>query len=1086
MRTHCSHALPPLFCALALIAQGAAVFEALQTSPQQLCQSGASVDVEALALLPLSADEKRDLLAGWLNPASPNRGLLASQWLEFCDQPEAALKALVEVQDIRPDPLQLTRLFYRNGRHDAATAAFAESQKDLPCGPFAAWPPPKLETLLRPLLALGKWDETARFLAWLQPQCSISEWRSSVLSARIDLALQQGTVTRLFADLAKESAVTRAIADKFLDIGAAAPLPSPAPGTSVAEIAWCLEVDDCTPELAPIIESAINSGTGTPPERRELFRQLARYFRGSVERNRLLVLWMAREEEFLGHFTTLATYGIGQLPVPPLCELAARRPHEPYLNYLAGCNINEYSTGKIVGPARACLWRALDHGTLVARALDPAQDPFHCPADYYRHSAATDPARFALAALSERAPPEMLHQHLTAHPEFAKLPVIDQFRYLLAARLEIPAWELLRQIDWSQAANDSLGGALHFLVISGTPLRRPSAETRAAMFNIWPEILLGSPTKSAAQIAAHSDAAFRYPGPPGYPEKSNFYREWRQRLQARGGEFTNEVLQGCRWLLSTDKNAEEVRTHLSISPADPMVRAAAGRRALDARLDALYWFIGPGISGFPVGYARDDGHRFVGDDSSLAWFREQPGRDKELLWLSHRFPSLRQVTDSSRGFPEQASSETALRLRAVLPAQCPQAFALDLAIHRKLVKASPDACDRAAKHIDTLLATRNEPDFVLFRASEGIAMRHGERPRNPAALLDLGSLGEAPLPVRRAAADLLSVGQSWFPKERITELQAVSTALTIGTSRSRARQRWTNPDAIPPRPREAERNPSRIAENLARARQTLSECPDDAEAAEVIARSLGRDNDLAELRTALGNLRKLDTGRFLGVLGQPEILARFAQPGLSDIAAILSMPPYAMPPDPRADSHPEYLLRSMHNNLFKQDPALAASFRKLLLQHHWFPFLTEDLVRTGQRAAAVEWLAARLTAPPRKLPACSPLRFPPVPPIEPPKPAGPDRLLHDLEVSTIVEHHLAAPLIATLATGNDPAHQLMIAYLKMLEDPTIETYRQTFGPILATQNAAAASALINPFIEWLKRRKTTQPLAAAIAAEPPP
>ncbi|MCX6875184.1 MAG: hypothetical protein NTW21_15450 [Verrucomicrobia bacterium] len=1083
-----------MYCALALTAYGAGVFEALGTTPRELSQPGISANVESLALLPLSADERRELLAGWLAPALPNRPLLASQWLEFCGQPEAALKVLRDVPDFNPDPLQLTRLLYRNGQHEAAAAAFAESQQDLPCGPFAAYPPPKLEALLRPLVARGEWEETARFLAWLQPQCTISEWRSSVLSARIDLALQQGTVAGLFADLAKESAVTRMIADNFLDLGAAATLSAPTPGTSVADIAWCLEVDACTPELAPVIESIIGSGMGTPAQRRELFRQLARYFRGSADRNRLLVLWMAREEEFIAHFTALATSGIGQLPVLPLCELAARRPHEPFLNYLAGCNNNEYSAEKIVGPARACLWRALDHGTLVARPLDPAQDPFQRPADYYRHSAATDPARFALAALSERADPELLHQHLTAHPEFAKLPVIDQFRYLKAAKLEIPAWELLRQIDWSQAANDSLGNALSFLVISYPSLRRPSAETWAAMFEIWPEILLGSPTKSAAQIAAHSnavfrylgDAVFRYLGPPGEPPKRDFYRVWLQRLQAHGGEFTNEVLQGCWWLLSADPNAVAVRAHLGLSPADPLGREAADRRTLESRLDALNWFIGPGISGFPVGYARDDGHRFVGDDSGLAWFREQPGRDKELLWLSHRFPGLRQVIDSSRGFPQQDSLATALRLRSLLPVQCPQAIPLDLAIHRKLVNAPPDASDRAAKHIDALLATRNEPDFVLFRASAGVSMRHGERPRNPAALLELGSLGGAPVSVRRAAADLLSGGQAGFPKERISELQAAGAALGIGTSLSRPGLRWTNPDVIPPGPREAERNPTRIAENLARARQNLAECPDAAESAELIARSLGRDGDLADLHAALGVLRKLDTGRFIDVLSQPEIFARFAQPGLAGMAALFSIPQYAMPPKQYPDALPVHPLRSMHNDLFKQDPAMAALFRKLLLQQHWFPSLTEDLARTGQTAAAVEWLAARLTAPPRESPACSPLRFPPAPSTEPPKPAGPDVLLNDLEVFTIVEHHLAPPLITALAAGNEPARHLTIAYLKVLENPTLEIYRQAFGPILAAQDAAAASALKKPFTDWLKRRKTTQPLAAAIAAEPPP
>lgn len=1069
----------PLFSllfALALSAHGDAVFEALETTPQELSQAGVSVRVEALALLPLSADERRDLLAGWLAPEAPAGPLLASQWLEFCGQPAAALKVLDEAPESRPDPLQRTRLFFRNARLDAATAAFAECQRELPSGPFAAYPPPKLEILLRPLVALGEWDEAARFLAWLQPLCTISEWRSSVLTTRIDLALQQGTTATLFADLAKESAVTRAIADKFLDLGAGTTLPASGSGTTVPDLAWCLEVDNCTPELAPAIESVINSGAGTLPERRELFRQLARYFRSSADRDRLLVLWMTREDEFIGHFTALGTYGIGQLPLLPLCELAARHPNNAFLNYLAGSNGNEYAKEKITAPARACLWRALKYATLVSRPLDPAQDPFFPLADYYRHAAATDPARFAIEMLSDRTDPALLHQHLTAHPEFAKLPTIDRFRYLKAAGLEVPAWELLRQIDWSQPTNDLLGNALRHLVISG---RQPSTETWTEMLRLWPEMLLGSSSKSAALVAAHSDAAFFKLG----PNKSAFHLAWFKRLQARGGNYTNETLRSCRWLLGEDPNAVTLRDYLGISPAALPVTEAASRRALESRLYALNWFTGPGISGFPVGYARDDGRRFVADEAGRGWIFEQPGRDKELLWLSHRFPGLRQVIDASWAGPQNLSA-TAFRLRALLPEQSPHATALDLSIYRKLVKAPSDASDRAARHMEQL-RNRNEPDFVLFRASDGVSMRHGDRPRNPVALLELGSLGGAPAAVRRAAADLLSMGKHGIPKERNDELSSVSAAIAIGPARSHPVPR-SDPDTYPSKPPQAHPNQAPNAAGLASARQPLADCPDDVGSIELIARSLGHDGDLAELRSVLGKLRQLDTNRFLGVLSQPEILARFAEPGLADITAFFALPPLDTSTNQRRELPAVNLLRFIHRTLLKQDPAMASTFRKLLIKRHWFPFLTEDLVRSDQPAAAVEWLASCLTAQPTESQPFSPLRFPPVPPMVPSKPTGPDVVLHDLEVFVIKEHHLAPSLIEALALGDDPAHQLPIAYLKVLENPTIETYRQAFGPIFSAQDAASATALKKRITDWLKRREGTEPLAAAIAAEPPP
>ena len=1079
MPVHRSLTSPALLFVVALSAHGAGVFEALETTPQELSQSGVAVNVEALALLPLSADERRDLLAGWLAPGTPTGPLPASQWLEFCGQPEAALKVLDEAPESRPDPLQRTRLFYRNGRLDAAIAAFAECQQELPCGPFAAYPPPKLERLLRPLVALGEWDETARFLAWLQPQCVISEWRSSVLTTRIDLALQQGTTASLFADLAKESAVTRVIADKFLDLGAATSLPTPAPGTSVADLAWCLEVDNCTPELAPATEAVITSGAGTQAERRELFRVLARYFHNTIDRNRLLVLWMTREDEFIGHFTALGTYGISDLPLLPLCELAARHPNNAFLNYLAGCNGNEYNPEKIAAPARACLWRTLKYATLVARPLDPALDPFFPLADFYRHAAATDPARFALEMLKDRTDPALLHQHLTAHPEFAQLPVIDRFRYLKAAGLEMPAWELLRQIDWSQPANDLLGKALRFLVVSG---RQPSAEVWAEMFQLWPAMLLGSPSKSAALIAAHSDEVFLKFG----PSKKEMYLDWFKRLQARGDDFTNEVLRGCHWLLKDDPNAVALREYIGISATAPPVMEAVARRALETRLNALEWFIGPGISGFPVGYARDDGNHFVGEEASFGWVHEQTSGDKELLYLSHRFPGLRQAIDISSARPD-ISLPTALRLRALLPQQSPRAIALDLAIHRKLVKAPADASDRAARHIDRL-RTRNEPDFVLSRASVGATMPHGERARNPVALLELGSLGGAPAVVRRAANDLLAMGKHAIPKERNDELLAVSAALAVSPPPNRPIPGWSDPETYPPKPPQTRPVPAQAptAAEHARARQLLADCPDDVESIELIARSLGRDGDLAELRSTLGKLRQLDTGRFISVLSQREILARFAQPGLAEIAAFFALPPGGVPTNHRPDGLPVYLLRFIHDTLFKRDPAMASSFRKLLIQQHWFPSLTEDLVRAGQREAAVEWLAATLTAPPPEPPPLSPLRFPPLPSFVVPKAPEPYPQFGGIEVRCILDHQLATPLIVAIHASGKPSRQLTIPYLKLLETPTIETYRQVFGPIFASQDAAAASALKKNLTDWLKSYKETLPRAAAVAAEPPP
>jgi hypothetical protein len=135
----------------------------------------------------------------------------------------------------------------------------------------------------------------------------------------------------------------------------------------------------------------------------------------------------------------------------------------------------------------------------------------------------------------------------------------------------------------------------------------------------------------------------------------------------------------------------------------------------------------------------------------------------------------------------------------LLPEESPRAIALDLAIHRKLVKAPADASDRAARHSDRL-RTRNEPDFVLSRASVGATMPHGERARNPVALLELGSLGGAPAVVRRAANDLLSMGKHAIPKERNDEVLAVSAALAVSPPPNRPIRGWSDPETYPPQP----------------------------------------------------------------------------------------------------------------------------------------------------------------------------------------------------------------------------------------------------------------------------------------------
>jgi hypothetical protein len=109
-----------------------------------------------------------------------------------------------------------------------------------------------------------------------------------------------------------------------------------------------------------------------------------------------------------------------------------------------------------------------------------------------------------------------------------------------------------------------------------------------------------------------------------------------------------------------------------------------------------------------------------------------------------------------------------------------------------------------------------------------------------------------------------------------------------------------------------------------------------------------------------------------------------------------------------------------------------------------------------------------------------------LPPFTAPKPPDVFPQLGEIEVGCILDHQLATPLIAAIQATGKPPRQLTLPYLKMLENPTIETYRQVFGPIFTGQDPAAASAVKDNLARSLKCYKQTRPLAAAVAAEPLP
>jgi hypothetical protein len=1076
--------------AAAASVQAGSVFEALEISPGSLGRSGQWVDTEVLARLPMSDQERQELLDGWLDPVPPQpsrRRAMAARLLESCGQPEAALAILTELKTAEIDALQLTRLLYLTKHPEPAAAAFAQSQRELPARAANTFPAAKLERLLRPLVALGQLDEIARFLAWLQPRCTISEWRSSVLSTRLDLALHQGRLAELLETLAAEPPIVRAVADHMLDRGGLPRLPALPADAAVADIAWCIELERCNATFSPVAEAAIRSGRGTAAERRELFRQIAREYRDTEQRQDLLLAWLSREEEFIGLYTSLAADRIGELPELPLCDLAARHPAHAYLNYLAGYNLTSVQPRRtFVGPVRACLLRAVTTAPLVVRKADPSQDPLEISkAEYDRHSAAVDPARFSLMELSDRMAPEKLLDLLAARADFGALPVADRLRYLRAARLDRPVWDLLREIDWSQPAHDVLGGEMGHLLGSIGGSRWPEAETWRQILAKWPEMLVGSVQKPAALIAYQTDWAFRawqHKAPAGSPAVAEFFRAWHQRLQARGPEFCQSVLAACTIFRSDQPRMEELRKILGAEAASNIVKTLDAGLAFQTKLAALVWLQPPGISGFPVGYGHDDNHRYTSEGGSPGWVRGQPGRDKELLWLCHRFPSLSLACDGSYLYESRNAWPTALQLRALLADDSPLAVALDLVIHRRMMEAPPESIARANRHIGALLATRKEPDFVLYRACDGLALQHGKPARNPDALLELGALSQAPLVVRRAAAGVLAATENNNADQRPAKLKEVNALIHPEPTKYENTAQWKRPDPVLS-------HPLRQRPDLALARSLLEKDPDDVEAADLIARTLGKSGEMAKLCTALAVLRRRDPQRFFAEVSAPEVLARFARPRLEELMALLSMVEDPSPPpvDARTIAREicQPLLR-IHRFVLEQDPVVAATLRTLIIGRGWTAPLTRDLLELHEREAAIGWLAMEFTMPPIPVPPTQPLRFSEVPkPPEGPRHFDDNSILHPNRIEFILEHQIAAPLSEAIAAKADPNDRKLIAFLKLLDQPTIETYRTQFKPLMAEQDAYSAGELKKRVVRLLQTVKSTQSLAAAVAADPP-
>jgi hypothetical protein len=126
------------------------------------------------------------------------------------------------------------------------------------------------------------------------------------------------------------------------------------------------------------------------------------------------------------------------------------------------------------------------------------------------------------------------------------------------------------------------------------------------------------------------------------------------------------------------------------------------------------------------------------------------------------------------------------------------------------------------------------------------------------------------------------------------------------------------------------------------------------------------------------------------------------------------------------------------------------------------------------------------TIPPPAVQPTQPLRFSQAPkPPEGPRHFDDNSILHPNRIEFILEHQIAAPLSEAIAAKADPNDRKLIAFLKLLDQPTLETYRTHFKPLMAEQDAYSAGELKKQVVRLLQAVKSTQPLAEAVAADPP-
>ena len=1028
--------------------RGASVFEALGLSPGQVARAGSLPPVSALATLPASGDERQQLIAAMLDPVpgavAERKSCYAAQLLELWGERGRALEILEKDMAGDFDRMHLTRLRYRCGRLDAARESFAGIQLIAPpIGPLNDLPPCRIQVAVQPFIVQESFVEMGAFLAWLQPQCRISEWRSAVLAERLNLALHGGTLDALLAELTREPAITRAIAERMLDPGS--PLVMPLADMPVLDLAWLVEIDGCTDLAGPLLSKAIQSGVGSDAERAELLRQFILKWNQSEPRTRLLGEWIEREDEFIRLLTGLKPVlsFSANLPFDPLCRIAERHPDDAYLNFLAG--FNQTSRLSHSGPlvvtcaAQDCLVRAFANAPLPVGK--PGRDGGlndRSTGSYRYPWWKDDPARFALQQLAERLSAKKLHALLFSRDDFKALPVPDRLRYLDAAGLDLVVLEEIFGTNWRDPENDPYGGSVVFPTSSFRHSPRDLLERFDALM---PEIILGSPAKPAVLVAAHSaqplGILFGNKGPHTAAEL-NMLRRWHTGLLERGPQYARQVLaEGPRYrrgeldfgLMSEVMGKEAAECEAQIRSEVASTCAKAG---------GCSWFGPSGLSGFPVGYAPHDDHRYVPMVCGPNWIGDDGFGTPPAAWLISRHPALASLLDADFDVGMAAVASWAAAVRAQLPAMSDLATGYDIAIAK------------AQSHVGAMLKTRADADFVMFRASSGISLKHAKPPADPDAIEELATLRESPVPVRLAAADLALKCPN---KERRDRLLGVLQSKGSAFPKSGPPPPGPNP---PPAP------------SMARVIESLKAAPDL--------------EGVCQILTDLPETYQMSP---FSVISIPEVLVRFEKPHHERLLQFLRLDQEPIPGSrdhQNAARGPSFVdVRRLHAFFMAQDSETAANFRSLAIERGWAGDdysgeIAKELLQNGQREAAIEWLAnmviQRFFPPPV---GNGIYRFPTQRMI--PGDYLLDEYLPVAGLELIASEKLALPIQAAIAAMPGVDAPVLSGFLKFYDDPSIESFERHLGGLTSPINPHLASTLRVRLPYLLSRLEHTKALA---------